>query len=307
MFSDLMTKAKEETKSLKVFGLKWRDANMLFIVFGSLIGVIANNIMHTDESSRDRVIQASWTGALAGACIVWAISAARESALRPKTKAIEAKLKRRNKPFDPKVTGFKRCKYEPSSLLTPMTLKFDYEGVTRKLPVLDGCDKYICMLFHKKLESVIFIREFHASVYFQTLKQKGLTKESKPEDECQTKSGNTLEFLSGTMKDDGLSIIQSVVETIRTRSRFNVSDKDLHVVAQYSQIPAMMSALTHCFYCEVSDIGRLKAAGEREDWERLLYVHVSELQKVVRDHSVESDTLFMLYWFLQTKRELCYT
>jgi len=307
MLSDLVTKAKEDAKNLKVFGLKWRDANMLFIVFGSLIGIIANNIINTDSGSKDRVIQASWTGALLGACIVWVVNAARASVIRPKSKAIEKILKRRNKLFQPKVTGFKRCKYEPSSLMKPMTLKFDCEGQTVKLPVLDGCDKYICMLFHKKLESVIFVREFHASVYFQTLKQKGLTDESKPEDKCPIKSGHTLEFLSGTMEDNGLSIIQSVVEMIHTKSRFNVSDKDLHVVAQYSQIPAMMSALTHCFYCEVTDVGRLKAAAGGEDSDRLLYVHVSELLQVVRDHSVEADTLFMLYWFLQTKRELCYT
>jgi hypothetical protein len=252
MFSDIVTKAKEETKNLKVFGLKWRDANMLFLVFGTLIGVILNNIFNTDEGSKDRVIQASWTSALLGACIVWFVNAFRASVIRPKSKAIEEVLKKLNKPFQPKITDFKRCKYEPSPQMKPMTLKFDYEGQTVKSPVLDGCDKYICMLFHKKLESVIFIRDFHASVYFQTLKQKGLISEAKPEDKCPTKSGSTLELLSGTMTDNGLSIIQSVVETIRARSRFNVSEKDLQVVAQYSQIPAMMSALTHCFYCEVT-------------------------------------------------------
>jgi len=307
MLTELVTKAKEDAKNLKVFGFKWKDANMLFLVFGSLIGIIANNIMNTDLGSRDRVIQASWTGALLGAGIVWLVNAMRASVIRPKSKAIEESLKRRNKLFEPKVTGFKRCKYEPSSLMTPMTLKFNYKGQAVKSPVLDGCDKYICMLFHKKLESVIFIREFHASVYFQTLKQKGLTDESKPEDKCPIKSGCTLELLSGTVEDNGSPIIQSIAETIRTKSRFNVSDKDLHVVAQYSQIPAMMSALTHCFYCEVSDVGRLKVTSGGDDSDRLLYVHVSDLLQVLRDHSVEADTLFMLYWFMQAKRELCYT
>jgi len=307
MLTELVTKAKEDAKNLKVFGFKWKDANMLFLFFGSLIGIISNNIMNTDVESRDRVIQATWTGALLGAGIVWLVNAVRASVIRPKSKAIEESLKRRNKLFEPKVTGFKRCKYEPSSLMKPMTLKFDYKGQAVKSPVLDGCDKYICMLFHKKLESVIFIREFHASVYFQTLKQKGLTDESKPEDKCPIKSGCTLELLSGTMEDNDTPIIQSIAETIRTKSRFNVSDKDLHVVAQYSQIPAMMSALTHCFYCEVSDVGRLKVTSGGDDSDRLLYVHVSDLLQVLRDHSVEADTLFMLYWFMQAKRELCYT
>jgi len=223
-----------------------------------------------------------------------------------------AEIARRNHPPRASVSDFKSTSLDKTSrFIIPKSLNFIWEGKERRWDIIEGFEATACLLYHRELESLIFVRQFRPAVYNAKLKVKELWRHENVTEALAPNEGITLEFVAGLL-DKNKPAAETCAEEVEEEAGFRVSSSDLEYMGRYRRDVGVLGMATYNYYCEVSDAQKVSEGGgiEGEESITLEYVHVSDLLKLVSTDDESRPTApglkWGIYWFFYHKAQHCF-
>lgn len=225
---------------------------------------------------------------------------------------VRAEIARRNHPPQASVSDFRKIPLdEPSIFIVPRSLNFIWEGKKRRWDIIEGFEATSCMLYHKELESLIFVRQFRPAVYNAKLRTKELWRHENVTEALAPSEGITLEFVAGLL-DKSKPAAETCAEEVEEEAGYRISSSDLEYVGCYRRDVGVVGMASYAYYGEVSDAQKVSEGGgiEGEESITLEYVHVSDLLKLANSDDESRPTApglkWGIYWFLYHKAHHCY-
>jgi len=235
-----------------------------------------------------------------------------EQKFRQPSPQLRLEIAKRNHPPSADVSDFKCISLDqPSRYVIPKSLKFIWEGKERRWDIIEGFEATACLLYHRELESLIFVRQFRPPVYNAKLKVKDLWRHENVTEALPPNEGITLEFVAGLL-DKKKPAVETCAEEVEEEAGYSVSSSDLEYMGCYHRDVGVLGMATYTYYGEVSDAQKVSEGGgiEGEESITLEYVHVSDLLKLVSTDDESRPTApglkWGIYWFFYHKAEHCF-
>jgi len=225
---------------------------------------------------------------------------------------ISAEIARLNKRPRAEVSDFKMEQLDQSSMyIIPKSMRFIWEGKQIRWDLIEGLEAAACMLYHKELESLIFVRQFRPAVYNAKLKEKDLWSHENIVEALAPSEAVTLEFVAGLL-DKNKPPLEICAEEAEEEAGYKVSPSDFEFMGCYRRDVGILGVMSHAYYAEVTEAQRVSdGGGTEEESITLEYVHVSDLLKLVNSDDASRPmapgTKWAIYWFLYHKPEHCFT
>ena len=180
------------------------------------------------------------------------------------------------------ILKIEECVY--SEYIKPKSMFYLQNSIEKRWDIVDTHDSVAILLYHKELDSFVFVKQFRPSIYLKN------------------NDGFTYELCAGIVDKDK-SLIEIAQEEILEETGYDVSLNDLQKVTSFYTAVGFAGGLQTFYFATIDESMRVGEGGgiENENIE-VIYLKREEALSFMFDgaHATTSGLMFALMWYFKT-------
>lgn len=180
------------------------------------------------------------------------------------------------------VLRIEECTY--SEYIKPKSMYYSHNNVEKRWDIVDTHDSVAILLYHKDLDSFVFVKQFRPSIYLKN------------------NDGFTYELCAGIV-DKNKSLIEIAQEEVLEETGYDVSIKELKKVISFYTAVGFAGGLQTLYFATIDESMRVGEGGgiDSENIE-VIYVKREETLAFMFNeaNATTSGLMFALMWYFRT-------
>ena len=172
-----------------------------------------------------------------------------------------------------------------SDFVQPKSMFYIQNGVEKRWDIIDAHDSVSILLYHKDLDSFVFVKQFRPSIYLKN------------------NDGFTYELCAGLV-DKNTTLAQIAKEEIDEECGFDVPVESIEKITSFYTNVGVSGGCQHLYYAKINDSMKIHEGGGIHDEQiELMYLPIEEYKEFMYDETKAKTPglMFAFMWFMENR------